>query len=333
MSIEQGALIESILGMYPIRQASAVGLMEASNRNENYLVADEGGRQYVLRRYRRNRELARVAFQLRFQKHLLANGFPTAPIVLTKEGTDFVIHDDIPWALFGFIEGSEYDFERMGQVAQAARRLAEFHAIADSFTEPPVDLEWEPPLEYYWVHNADERQHLQDLLYGQGIETELAYLLSWWEELMRQWPVGRYRVLPAGLVHGDYHGRNMVFKGDNITGVFDFDVLGWGARVLDLSFAFLMFGRERRPRPQRIRPAVGRLFVEEYARYRPIIAEEFAAIPAFVVLNRAPTASWLEYRQRDVGADPRELVHDSLAYMRELEAEMARLAPEFGWRL
>ena len=139
MSIGQGAPIESILGMYPIRQASAVGLMEASNRNENYLVADEGGRQYVLRRYRRNRELARVAFQLRFQKHLLANGFPTAPIVLTKEGTDFVVHDDIPWALFGFIEGSEYDFERMGQVAQAARRLAEFHAIADSFTNSIAD--------------------------------------------------------------------------------------------------------------------------------------------------------------------------------------------------
>ena len=124
----------------------------------------------------------------------------------------------------------------------------------------------------------------------------------------------------------------MVFDGDELRGLFDFDVLGWGARVLDLSLGFFMFGRERRG-SRRVRPSVGRLFLDEYSRYGPIPLEELAAVPAFVVLNFAPTAAWLEYRRRDVGAEPTELLRDSVAYMQELETEMARLAPEFGWSL
>ncbi len=330
MAQEQEPAVDHVLRLYPLREPRVVSLMEASNRNESYSVVDSAGQKHVLRRYRRNREPARVAFQLRFQRHLLANGFPTAPIVLSNEGTDFVLHDDIPWALFKFVEGSEYDFERLGQVAEAGRRLAEFHAIADSFVEPPIYLDWEPPPEYYWLHNETERMRLRGLFRSQDIGTEVEWLLAWWEDLMHAWPLERYAILPAGWIHRDYHGRNVVFVGDEIKGLFDFDLLMWAPRVHDVARGLFMFARESRG-SRRVRAEAARLFFETYSQGRAFAPEELAAVPALLVMAFAPTVSWLAYRQRDEGGDPSELLRGSVGYMRELQSEMERLAPEFGW--
>jgi len=118
--------------------ARVVSPIEASTRNDSFLVADAGDRRYVLRRHRRNAEGPRVRFQLRFQQHLLSHSFPTSEILGSKLGDPLVAHESGLWVLFAFVEGSEYDFSRMGQVREAARRLAEFHSVADSFEEDEV---------------------------------------------------------------------------------------------------------------------------------------------------------------------------------------------------
>jgi Ser/Thr protein kinase RdoA (MazF antagonist) len=166
------------------------------------------------------------------------------------------------------------------------------------------------------------------LFRNKGVDKEFEYLLHWWEELFQRWPADRYRALPAGLIHGDYHGRNVVFDDDRLKGIFDFDVMTWGARAFDLSSGLLRFGRERRG-SRRIRPVVGHIFLDEYSRHRSITREEHLAIGAFLAF--APDAAWFEYRQRDMGEDPAQLLRDWVRGNQELEAELAPLVREFGW--
>jgi Ser/Thr protein kinase RdoA (MazF antagonist) len=64
-----------------------------------------------------------------------------AEVVETHTGMLCVLADDgFPWVLFTHVEGREYDFGRIGQVAEAARRLAQFHAVAEAFPGPHYEM-------------------------------------------------------------------------------------------------------------------------------------------------------------------------------------------------
>ena len=49
----KGLEVQKVLQQYPIAELRVIELMEASNRNENYLVKDNESQKYVLRGYRR----------------------------------------------------------------------------------------------------------------------------------------------------------------------------------------------------------------------------------------------------------------------------------------
>ena len=125
-------LLSRVLSQYSLADPRVIDPMEASVRNHNFLVEDAEGRRYVLRRYRRNPDQRRIEFQLRFQHELYRREFPTSEVVKTMSGGLFVTSEGEPWVLFTYVEGSEYDFTRVGQVAEAGRRLAEFHTLTES---------------------------------------------------------------------------------------------------------------------------------------------------------------------------------------------------------
>jgi aminoglycoside phosphotransferase (APT) family kinase protein len=48
--------------------------------------------------------------------------------------------------------------------------------------------------------------------------------------------------LPIGFVHGDFHGRNLLFRGETIAAVLDFDVVHRTARALDVARSLFTVG-------------------------------------------------------------------------------------------
>jgi Ser/Thr protein kinase RdoA (MazF antagonist) len=328
VSASPEVVVAHMLAAYPPVQPTVVGSL-ASTRNDNWLIADGTGRRYVLRRHRQHAHTERVGFQLRFQQHLLRGGFPTAEVVQPRAGGLFVLDDDgVPWALFTYIDGDYYDFGNMGQVAEAARRLAQFHALAETFPAECVALEYDPPIRDWWTGCEENLQALEDLYAGRAVADELAYLRDWWRWVLSEWPLTRLDGLPAGWVYSDYHGRNMVFHGDNMCGLFDFDDVNRGPLVYDVARGVHMFGRERRG-AHRIRPEVANLFVDEYARYRALSKEEREALSMMVALCYPPQARYHQYCQQRFGEDLVARLRREVAAMRALRAEMARIGPLF----
>ena len=133
--MEPPATLGPVLALFALDRPLLVGAFDASTRNDNLRIVDAGGRRFVLRRHRRNRDPERVRFQIRFQRHLEAHGFPTAPIVDSRTAAPVVLDaEDLPWTLFEFVEGEHFDFSRLEQAREAGHRLAEFHDLADRFT-------------------------------------------------------------------------------------------------------------------------------------------------------------------------------------------------------
>jgi Ser/Thr protein kinase RdoA (MazF antagonist) len=317
------AVLAPVLAAYAIRGARALGLLEASNRNDNLLVIDAMGVRYVLRRFRRNPDPRRVEFQVRFQQHLLRRGFPTAEVVETHAGTCCVLADDgFPWVLVTHVEGREYDFGRIGQVAEAARRLAQFQAVAETFPGAQVAVEHAPPLRAWWVRCDENLRELAKLFAGSAVEEELTFVQDWWARVLAEWPLARVDALPVGWVHHDYHGRNMVFVQDEMRGLFDFDAVERCPLVCDVAYGIYSFGREARG-STRIREAVARVFLDTYTRERPLTREEWAAFPVMVALSWLLQPRFYAHLQQD-GVELIPRFRRDVRLMRAVEAEIQR---------
>ena len=319
--------LSGILGQYPLKAPCLLYYFEASRRNDNFLIEDSSGMRYVLRRYRRNPDPQRVEFQLRFQQNLHRLGFPTAEIIATRSGSLFVSDEGGTWALSTYIEGQEYDFSRPTQTMEAARYLARFHNLSGALEDREVIIPANPMIRRWWTDSETEIADLKRLFTGQDIQDELTFLYDWTRGLVREWPLERLESLPAGWVHGDYHGRNMMFVDDLLAGIFDFDVLHWGATVEDLGHAILMFGRDKRG-SYSIRPDVAYLFLKEYIRHRGLSSGEIEVLPAMAVLSRTASADYYQLLADDEVDHIQAFRHDIWA-MARLQEEMGKLSPIF----
>lgn len=224
--------------------------------------------------------------------------------------------------LFTHVEGTESDFGRLGQVAEAARRPAQFHAVAETFPGTPVAVEHAPPLRQWWVRCDENLQELAELFAGGAVEEELTYVRDWWRQVLAEWPLARVDALPAGWMHGDDHGRNMVFAQDEMRGLFDFDAVERCPLVCDVAYGIYSFGREARG-STRIREAVAHVFLDTYTWERPPTREEWAAFPMMVALSWLLQPRFYAHLQRDgVALIPR--CRRDVHLMRAVEGELQR---------
>jgi Ser/Thr protein kinase RdoA (MazF antagonist) len=318
-------ILSDVLCQYPLVDPRIVAPFEASKRNDNFLVEDAGGRRYVLRRYRRNPNQARIHFQLDFQLELHRLDFPTSEVIGSTSGDLLVASDDGLWVLFSYVEGTEYDFSRMEQVAEAGRRLAQFHTVTDSIRLEEVVIDINPSFRRWWTHAVEELSALAELFHDEAVEEEMAFLRSWQQELVAKVPLTTLDALPPGWVHSDFHGRNMIFAGDELRGLFDFDPLHRGFWVEDIAHALFMFGREFRG-STRIRPDAAQRFLDAYDSGRWLTKDERAVLPMMAVLVWAPSAPYLALLERD-GEDTLAFFRHYVGLMRELQSEMERLWP------
>jgi len=317
--------LSAVLSQYPLQELISIQAIETSKRNDNFVVEDSAGCRYVLRRFRRNSQEVRVRFQLAFQQHLLDSGFPTPAIMKTVAGDVLVDMDDHYWAAFTFIEGEEFNHS-IEQVVEAARRLAQFHNVADSFAQQEVVVAFNR-MPDWWARADEEVSELQKFFAGIDIENELDCIREYVTQLTKEWPAEKNSFLRQTWEHGDYHGRNMVFVGNEMHALFDFDVVHRGPRIEDIGRAVFVFGRVR-PELSSIRPELARLFLDNYLRHAELSQEDLAAIPVFAVLDSIPFASYYAMLHRD-GEDALAYFRNHVAMMSTMRTEMQRISTIF----
>jgi Ser/Thr protein kinase RdoA (MazF antagonist) len=315
--------LSAVLRQYPPAGLRVIAPMEHGGRNDTYLVADPAGRRYVLRRYRRNPDERRIRFQLAFQRELLRRRYPTSEIVDSAAGPLVRAGSGI-WVLFTYVEGSAYDYDSMAQVAEAGRRLAQFHLLTADIDLEDVPLEVNPDARGWLTHGEERLAALDTLCAGLGVDEQLAFLRAWLRELVAAVPLATFDALPGGWVHADFHGRNMVFAGDALAGLFDFDPLYRGRWLEDVAMSLFRFAREAR-QSFNIRQDAARLFLAEYERARPLTTDERRVLPHFGPLGWVERAAYYELVRRD-GEDWLALFRLHVATMRAVGVQLRQLA-------
>jgi len=274
------ALIEQVLPAYGL---GAIGRcrLHARGLNDTYRVETAGGETWFLRVYRHGwRSRAEIECELAILRHLDRHGAPVSIPLARTDGTGLTALDCAEGqrfaAVFTAAPGKEIDYKSYSEEAAGAyaAAAAAAHDAGDTFAgarlRPALDLGelLERPLRLVLgaiAHRADDA----------------AYVAALGADLRGR--IEGTRGLAHGFCHGDLHGQNAGAR-DGVVTLYDFDCCGFGFRAYDLAvfpWAFALTDAA----PARIE-AMGRAFLGEYLRRRPVGEADIVAIPAFVAIRQ-----------------------------------------------
>jgi homoserine kinase type II len=276
-----------VLDCYGLGRLRAAQRIERGFVDENWLVDTDHERYFLKRRHPRRRQPARVIrAQHDLIEHLREAGFPAPSIVHTIGGETFLIMDGEQYEIQDYIDGQPYNHGRKEHLQAAAGMLGQYHAHVEGFA--PQALRERGPLYspakageiLNCLREAWQLEGAPDLAQiARKLDTYAGYLVD---------RFSGHGALPHVVIHGDYYAGNLLFDGDRIIGVVDYDKANWQPRVAEMAEALIYFAS---PRPGHLKHLVypGFLqwkpfarFLQGYAHLSTLSAGEIHALPDYI---------------------------------------------------
>lgn len=187
-------------------------------KNEHLrLVAGDG--VHYLRRSYRSKSREELVSQLALMRLLRSRGFPAPEIVPARTGADHAEIDGRLWVATRGVEGTPFDDGSPAHLRALGRTLGLYHQVV---ADQPAAA-GEPIL------LAELRRRVGGGDLEPGLHARAARVV---EQLTALLPD-----LPRVTVHGGARRSSLIFDGDQVVGVLDFDSAHPDVRVLDLAIA------------------------------------------------------------------------------------------------
>jgi Ser/Thr protein kinase RdoA (MazF antagonist) len=269
-----------------------VPLEAAHQRRHRKLVIQTTIGKFLVKTYKRDPfVLDALRFQHRLSDHLSKNGLPVARIQPAKDGKRITEVDDWAMELQQFVEGGAMQVSSK-TLEISAEMLGRFHECCRDFPRPERDTRM-------WRFSEVPRALFADL-YGRaraehGDTPELtdycnrialflheaADALSW---------EARDR-FETGLIHGDWHGGNLIFQGERLAAIVDLEFAGDGCFLEDLAYGTSNLCVRTTMKPERLAKRTDRLLYH-YQRHRSLSFYEETALYYAVGVKHIATVSY-----------------------------------------
>jgi homoserine kinase type II len=228
--VGEGAVIASLAG--------------GSSASPKFVIDSSAGRFMLKCRAAESVDPERVAFAHALMRVTAALGVPVSLPVISSAGRSFERVADGVWELFPFVEGDRWS-RQAGQARAAGEALGRLHAAG-------LEMVWHGHVQAASYHgNLQVLQALRRVPRSVArVEpgVDAAALAAACETLAQAYTeaaaaveeVG-YAGLPSQVVHGDFHPGNVIFRGDAVAAVIDFDAARLEPAVVDFANGLLQF--------------------------------------------------------------------------------------------
>ena len=241
--------------------------IEGGQGNSSYLLKTNQG-NYVLTVFD-NKEWTEVVHLGKLLNHLRRNDFDTTKLLPRRDGKYVTGFQDIPVMIKPFIRGSVIQNLSRKMIKRTGKRLAKLHLIS-----APDYL----PLS----HSYDQ---LFSEVIGSGIDP--AY---------ETWIAGQQRSIrqrlpedsPMGLIHGDLFYDNVLFKGDELQAIIDFEEACHHYLSYDIGMAILGQCLDG----EKIQLDKAKEFISGYQQIRILKQMEQKKLQLFVEYAAVATSCW-----------------------------------------
>jgi homoserine kinase type II len=256
--------LEYVLSHYPLGRIIDAHRMEQGFVNENWTITTPRGRFFVKRRSASPGRARLVRAQHELIDYLGRQGFPAPTLVRTAAGETIFIHDHCWYEIQEYIDGEPYDHERSSHLEQAALTLGVYHSCVQGFAPRALCGQGE----LYTPRTAREILGFLAKAWQADRDPALAGLFRRLEAQVEHLAArfAGHGTLDRLVIHGDYYADNLIFRGDSIVGVVDYDKSRREPRIVELAEALIYFAS---PRPGRMRHIVypGTLNWEPFSRF------------------------------------------------------------------
>jgi len=294
--------LADFLGGYDIGELLSYKGIAEGVENSNFLLRTSQG-SFFLTLYEKRVASADLPFFLGLMAHLAARGITCPQPVMTRDGTVLGELAGRPAAIIDFLEGVWPRRPNATHCAAVGEALAKMHIAGLDFGMRRANAlsvkSWRP-----LFRSAESR--------ADGVKPGLRGLIAdELDHLERNWRCD----LPQGVIHADLFPDNVLFIGDQLSGLIDFyfacnDVLAYDVAICLNAWCF--------EPDHAFNVTKARAFLDAYERARPLSAAERDALP---LLARGAALRFLLTRLVDwLDVPPGALVKpkDPLEYARKL---------------
>lgn len=300
----------------PARRALPEGMVEALSREWDLgqwrswprstkgranitLVLDTDRGRFALRCSNFRKTQASLDFELALLEHLRSAGYPAPRIVPTRGGDLYTIGADGSFCLITeWIAGSHFEAANPAHLTEAGRALGWFHRAvagfaAETVPEPKISLS-EAAVQGPAALEAVTR--LAAEIAGPATRDALASARETLEAAYADLPAQVPPDLTRSVIQGSYGGSALLYDGDRLCAVLDYDRAAWDWRTLDLAYSVKSFARDPNcdlPTPAGHRsggamldPARCQAYLRAYLAEQPLPTAELEAVPAVMAAHR-----------------------------------------------
>jgi len=231
-----------VLSHYEVGVILQVKSLSGGNRRApKMVVISEQGKFLLKRRPRGKDDLYCVSFAHAVQSHLANKAFPVTSLLATRDENNTILQlDHHIYEFFRFVTGTRYEGSPESTV-DAGRQLARFHRLVADFA-----FQWQP-LKACFHDSATVRMHLKTIGSHKAAKPSKK-LQATAEAMMILYNEASIRVNQLGfdswaeqIVHGDWHPGNMLFSGNKVAAILDFDSVRVASPITDLANGMLQF--------------------------------------------------------------------------------------------
>lgn len=269
---------------WPIPEPGTVELLNGGLNNETYRV-QTAAEAYILRVYRPTVNPEAVAFERNVIGQAARAGLPFAlPVpIAARDGSLLVRTGDRLASLIPLIPGAPPDRKNPAHAAATGLALGQLvGALAgvDPVAKPASVCTY---ADFDRIHpaNPDPLGAVQRMPVPPEQQTRMA---RWLEDLYGALP-GAYATLPRQIIHGDYVYHNILYDGDRVSAVLDFEFTCHDLRGIDLASG--LAGWTGTGLPDDTAWALIDAFGRAYASVQPLAPAEAEALPILLRLRRA----------------------------------------------
>lgn len=229
--------IRKVLREYDIDLLNcSVTQLNGQGTNMNFFVEKGQVQKYVLQRI--SSDIESLNRQLLFLNLLESFDIPVMEVINNRFDEKFVHFNKSLWIMKKYIDGNPCNLNDYEECFMAMNILTRIHSI-DYPKELPLYQSIHDP--YHWLLDIDkELSNLRDCLPGIDISRIEKNIWSAGCNIN----VEQYTQFPKAIVHGDFHGKNIIFKDRKLQGIIDFDTIGISARLVDFVEAIFFIGRK-----------------------------------------------------------------------------------------
>jgi len=220
---------KAILADYSLGKLKSFTGIAAGIENSNFFLEMQDGTRYVLTIFERL-NAGELPYFMRLMKHLASHGLKSPDVLVRNDDSlifDFETDGGVKQGcIVSCLTGETLDFLNQAQLRSSGEALATLHMAGSSFDERRDN-----PTGFTWLEETITAMQVDvKKTYGDDalalLNDELAYQ-------KKQSVSG----LPTGVIHGDLFTDNILFEGDDVSGVIDFYYAHDSSFAMDIAIA------------------------------------------------------------------------------------------------